>query len=166
MKLKLEELKMKGLDHFHFEEIIKELDDLGFELLEPVKVEFTIDILDEEIAVVGNFSTKIKTTCVKCLKEYEKEIAGEIESSYLDTKKHKKYLDSLEEDMESDNCIYEELIDGEINIDELVREHLILEVNPYGICSQECEGLPEMKDYEDDGIDPRWAELLEMSKNK
>ena len=68
--------------------------------------------------------------------------------------------------MESDENVYEELVNGEIDIDELVREHLILEVDPYEVCSENCQGLSEMKDYEDDGIDPRWAQLLEMSKNK
>lgn len=166
MKLKLEELKTKGLNHFQFEESIKELADLGFELVEPVKVKYTIDLLGEEVYVKGDFSTRIKTTCVKCLNFYEKTVAGEIESSYLDSKIHKKYLDSLEDDMESDENVYEELINGEIDIDELVREHLILEVDPYEVCSENCQGLSEMKDYEDDGIDPRWAQLLEMSKNK
>ena len=166
MKLKLEELKTKGLNHFQFEESIKELADLGFELVEPVKVKYTIDLLGEEVYVKGEFSTKIKTTCVKCLNFYEKTVAGKVESSYLDSKIHKKYLDSLEDDMESDENVYEELVNGEIDIDELVREHLILEVDPYEVCSENCQGLSEMKDYEDDGIDPRWAQLLEMSKNK
>mgnify|MGYP006396775431 FL=1 len=166
MKLKLEELKTKGLNHFQFEESIKELADLEFELVEPVKVNFTIDLLGEEVYVKGVFSTKIKTTCVKCLNSYERNRTGEKESSYLDAKIHKKYLDSLEDDMESDENVYEELVNGEIDIDELVREHLILEVDPYEVCSEKCQGLSEMKDYEDDGIDPRWAQLLEMSKNK
>lgn len=166
MKIKLDELKLKGSTHFKFEETISELTELGFQLIEPVKVNFTVDLLGEEVYVKGNFSTKIKNTCVKCLNFYEREVSGEIESSYLDAKKHKDYLNSLEDDIESDENLYEEMVDGEIDIDELVREHLILEVDPYEVCSVECEGLSEMKDYEDDGIDPRWAQLLEMSKNK
>ena len=54
MKLKLEELKTKGLNHFQFEESIKELADLEFELVEPVKVNFTIDLLGEEVYVKGD----------------------------------------------------------------------------------------------------------------
>ena len=78
MKLKLEELKTKGLNHFQFEESIKELADLEFELVEPVKVNFTIDLLGEEVYVKGVFSTKIKTTCVKCLNSYERNLTGEM----------------------------------------------------------------------------------------
>lgn len=166
MKIKLDDLKIKGLNHFQFEEDITELVDLGFELLEPVKTKYTIDFFGEEIYVKGEFTTKIKTTCVKCLNPYEKMVTGEMESSYLDAKKHKEYMNSLEDEIESDENLYEELVNGEINIDELVREHLILEVDPYEVCSETCTGLEEMKDYEDDGIDPRWAQLLEMSKNK
>lgn len=166
MKIKLEDLKAKGLSYFQFEEEISGIADLDFVLVEPVKTLFTIELLGEEVCVKGEFHTKIRTTCVKCLNEYEKEVSGELESSYLDAKKHKKYLDSLDDDVESDMTVYEELINDEINIDELVREHLILEVNPYGVCSEKCSGLEVMKEYEDDGIDPRWADLLEMSKKK
>lgn len=166
MKIKLEDLKIKGLNHFQFEEDIKELADLDFELVEPVKLVYTIDLLGEEVYVRGEFATKVRTTCVKCLNPYEKKVTGEIESSYLDAKLHKKQLDSLEEGMELEMDFYEELINGEIDIDGLLREYLILEVGSYGVCSELCEGLSEMKEYEDDGIDPRWAQLLEMSKNK
>lgn len=166
MKLKLEELKIKGSNHFHFEEEIDSLEDLGFELLEPVKVDYSVDFFGEEIYVKGKFSTKIKNTCVKCLNPYEKLVTGEMESSYLDAKAHKEYVNSLDEEMESDGNVYEEIVNGEIDIDNLLREHLILEVDPYEICSENCSGLEEMKDYEDDGIDPRWAQLIEMSKNK
>lgn len=164
MKIKLEELKIKGSNHFSFEEEVKELNDLGFDLVEPIKLNFTIDLLGEEVYVKGEFLAKVKTTCVKCLNPYEKIVSGEIESSYLDAKEQKYQSESPEEELEMD--FYEEIINGEIDIDELLREHLILEVGSYGVCSEECEGLPEMKDYEDDGIDPRWAQLLEMSKNK
>lgn len=166
MKLKLEELKIKGSNHFQFEEEIDSLEDLGFELLKPVKVEYTVDFFGEEIYVKGKFSAKIKNTCVKCLNPYEKLVTGEMESSYLDAKTHKEYVNSLDEEMESDENIYEEIVNGEIDIDNLLREHLILEVDPYEVCSESCSGLEEMKDYEDDGIDPRWAQLIEMSKNK
>lgn len=164
MKIKLEELKIKGSNHFSFEEEVKELNDLGFDLVEPIKLNFNIDLLGEEVYVKGEFTARINTTCVKCLNPYEKTISGEIESSYLDAKEQKYQNESPEEELEMD--FYEEIINGEIDIDELLREHLILEVGSYGVCSEKCEGLPEMKDYEDDGIDPRWAQLLEMSKNK
>lgn len=157
-------MKLKGSNHFSFEEEIKELEDLDFELIEPVKLNYTVDLIGEEVYVKGEFSAKVKTTCVKCLNPYEKIVSGEIESSYLDAKEQKYQSESPEEELEMD--FYEEIINGEIDIDELLREHLILELGSYGVCSESCEGLPEMKDYEDDGIDPRWAKLFEMSKNK
>ena len=120
----------------------------------------------EEVLVKGEFSTKIKIACVKCLEDYEKEIKGQIESVYLDSKVLKEYANSFEEEAESDENFYEEIIDGTIDVSELVREHLILEIDPYGVCSDKCEGLEEMKNYEDNGVDPRWAQILEMSKNK
>ena len=166
MKIKLDELKLKDSKHFHFEGIIEELPDLEFQLVKPIKVSYSVDFFAEEVLVKGEFSTKIKIACVKCLEDYEKEIKGQIESVYLDSKVLKEYANSFEEEAESDENFYEEIIDGTIDVSELVREHLILEIDPYGVCSDKCEGLEEMKNYEDDGIDPRWAQILEMSKNK
>jgi uncharacterized metal-binding protein YceD (DUF177 family) len=93
------------------------------------------------------------------------DLKGEIEGRYLDSKSYSEYMEAYEEEeVESDMTHYESIVEDKIDLSELVREHLILELNPYGVCSEGCEGLAEKEKYADDGVDPRWLDLLEMSK--
>lgn len=165
MKIDINELKSKNQKHFIIKEMIDDIEDLEFKLLEPVKVEFSLDFLSDGIYISGTFSTKIETTCVRCLNLYTMDLSGEIEGRYLDSKSYSEYMEAYdEEEMESDMTHYEAMVEDEIDLSELVREHLILELNPYGVCSEDCEGLAEQEKYADDGVDPRWLDLLEMSK--
>lgn len=164
LKIDINELKGKNQSHFIFHETLESIEDLEFKLLEPVKVDFSLEFIDKEVYLKGNFETKVETTCVKCLNPYEMKVQGELESTYLDPNSYSDYANSQEDDVESDMVPYEVIKDGKIDLDELVREHIILEINPYGICSEECSGLEEFDQYADDGIDPRWMDLLDMSK--
>lgn len=164
MKINISELKSTKQNHFIINKMIDDISDLGFKLLNPVKVDFSLDFLSDEIYISGTFSTKIEATCVRCLSSYTVELTGEIEGHYLDTRSYAEYMSSQEDEMESDMTAYEAVIEDEIDLSALVREHLILEHNPYGICSEACEGLEEQEKYGDDGIDPRWLDLLEISK--
>lgn|GEM_PF-515631 len=164
MKIDVNELKSKNQNHFTMSKVIEELEDVDFKLLESVKLDFSIDFLADEVHLKGTFKTKVEVNCVRCLNPYELSLEGEIEGYYLDKKAFAKYANEQEDEVESDKIAYEAIIDDEIDLGQLVREHLILEINPYGLCSEECIGLEELEKYSDDGVDPRWIELLEMSK--
>ncbi len=166
MKININELRAKNQSNFINQVILEKVKDVDFELLEPVRVDYEISFIGEEIYIRGKFKTKIKTACVKCLSSYEMNLEGEIEGHYLDSKSFNEYSNSLEGEIESDMIAYEAIIEDEIDLEKLVREHLILEIDPFGLCNDECAGLDEMSDYADDGIDPRWMDLLEMSKKK
>ncbi len=165
MKININELRVKNQNNFINQVILEKVEDIDFKLLDPVKVNYEISFIGEEIYIRGKFKTKIETACVKCLSPYEMDLEGEIEGHYLDSKSFNEYASSLEDEVESDMIAYEAIVEDEIDLEKLVREHLILEVDPFGLCSDKCAGLDEMSDYADDGIDPRWMDLLEITKN-
>lgn len=132
------------------------------EILNPICLNIDLNILEEEISLYGNFRTKVKIICVNCLEEFEKEIEILIENIYMDKNKFSKYV-NLAEECSSSEPVREELINGEIDIDDLVRQYLTMEILSYPKCSDNCEGLKEKEKYSDNGVDPRWAKLLELS---
>lgn len=164
MKININELRAKNQSSFTNEVVLEKIEDVDFKILEPVVVNYEVSFIGEEIYVRGTFKTKIETACVKCLNPYNVDLEGEIEGHYLDSRSFNEYTNSLEDEIESDMIAYEAIVEDEIDLEKLVREHLILEIDPFGLCSEECAGLDEMSDYADDGIDPRWMDLLEMSK--
>ena len=60
------------------------------------------------------------------------------------------------------------LYDGEeLDLADVVRQAVLLELEPYPVCPAECRGQVEGASLEtpSDHIDPRWAPLLEL-KNR
>lgn len=139
----------------------------GLELINPVEVKYSINKLYVEgigdvYEISGEYSGALKQECVRCLKEITQKVNGEFNSKLLDPKSYKLYIKSLEEEKEIDLGSYEEALNGEIDIIEMVREQILLDQDPYPICSPNCEDDSEIKKYADDGIDQRWAKLLEI----
>ncbi len=131
-------------------------------LASPVEIKGFAEVENEGFFVCGEYAAEVITSCVRCLKEIKINISGSFQGSFVDTSTFKKYLDSLETECRIDDAEFEEAVDNEIDIVELVREHIILEMPPYPACDPECQGLEEMGEYADDGVDLRWQKLFEL----
>ena len=113
--------------------------------------------------VSGKYSTKAIVQCVRCLKNIEIDLNGEFTGTFLDENAYKQYMKNLKVECEVDsNEIYDEIIDGEINLLGLVREYIILDLPLYPQCNPECEDDSEIEKYSDNGIDSRWQQLLQI----
>lgn len=116
-----------------------------------------------KIEVSGKYFTKAVVQCVRCLKKIEIDLIGEFTGSFLDEAAYRQYMKNLKVECEIDsNEIYDEIIDGEIDILELIREYIILDLPPYPQCDPECEDNSEIEKYSDNGIDSRWQQLLQI----
>lgn len=134
----------------------------GIRLASPVKIKGFAEVQNEGFLVCGEYAAEIMTTCVRCLEDIKVNLAGNFQEYFLDSESFKRYLDSLESECEIDDSGVVEAIDNEIDITELVREHIILEMTPYPACEPECEGIEELEKYADDGVDLRWQKLFEL----
>jgi len=164
LKINIEELKNQKQKVFHFNECLSGLDLEGASLLEPVEAEFSLEVVEDEVLVKGSYRTKVQLTCVRCLDKFEANISGEIESVYFTPEAYKEHYDSKGIEYQSDKTVIDEIVDGQIDISELIREQVILDLPPFPICQDSCEGIEEMGDYSNDGIDPRWQKLLDIEK--
>lgn len=158
MKLEIKNFPNQILE---FDFYIDSMEDV--ELKERVHVIGTAVNNNGKVEISGKYSTKVKTQCVRCLKELEIELKNDFTGTFLDEAEYTQYLKSLNPECEiSQNEIYDEIKDGVIDLDQLIREYIILDMPPYPQCEPNCEDDSEIEKYGDNGIDPRWQQLLQI----
>ena len=114
--------------------------------------------------IKGSYAAKVELVCVRCLKKFNMKVSGEFDSIYFTPEAYREYYDSKGVEYQSDRTVIEEIVDGYIDVAELVREEIILDLPPFPVCQDSCEGMEELKSYSNDGIDPRWQKLLDIEK--
>lgn len=160
MKIKISEIVKENV--FTFDYIETNLEDLTFK--DGVKICGKISLKDGKYIVEGNYNTVIKLECVRCLADIERDISGEFKGIFLDSKAYSEYLSNLKPEDEMEDEYMSEAVDGQIDISELVREYIILDLPQYEMCYPECKDSSELDKYSKDEIDPRWQQLLEINK--
>lgn len=144
-----------------FDFYIDNMDDI--ELLEKVHVVGTAVNNNGKVEISGHYSTKLRTQCVRCLKELELKLENDFIGTFLDENQYTQYLKSLNTECEIDeNEIYDPIENGIIDLASLVREYIILDMPPYPQCEPICEDDSEIEKHSDNGIDPRWQQLLQI----
>jgi uncharacterized protein len=82
----------------------------------PVNVDVEAQMTENDIVVTGNVSTQAGFTCARCLTEYEAPVKGNFQEAFpLDLEK--------------------------IDLSELIRESVWIDVPLRGLCKESCKGL-------------------------
>lgn len=166
MKLKIQDF---GVNQ-QIEEVTLKVDSLDeVNLLEPAEIKFTLSQREEVgigtvYSIIGSYAVTVKVQCVRCLKEIAQNISGKFNWNFLEPKEYLAYIKSLKVESELDSEGFEEALDGEIDILDLVRQQIILDLDSYPTCKPDCEDDSEIKKYTEDEIDSRWAKLLEIKE--
>lgn len=161
LELNIKDFNSAKDNTINFDYYIDSLDDL--------KLSHKVHVVGEainnngKIEISGTYETEVIETCVRCLSEIVIPLKKEFHGTYLDEREYESYLKSLDSECEVDKDeFYDELIDGKILLDDLVREYIILDLPPYPECPSECQDKSYLDKYKDDGIDPRWQQLLQI----
>jgi DUF177 domain-containing protein len=138
----------------------------------PTEVSGRITRSPEKIRVKGKIKGAAQVECDRCLQEVELPINLEFDLEYVSEGEYKRLhaAELLEEDLNLS------VFDGEmIDIDEFVREQVLLAVPSQVLCDDNCKGLCEkcganrnLVDCvcETQEMDPRWAELKKLVNGK
>lgn len=166
MKLKINDFG-SSLNNTSFDLEILEMEDL--KLSSPLRIQVTLEkskdlIHGEFYKVSGKYSGTVKLECVRCLKEILQEITGEFQWKFLEPKNYSTYIKSFEQESEIDSDGYEETQNGEIDVVEIVRQQILLDIDFYPSCKPFCDDDSEIKKYSDNIGDQRWAKLLEIKE--
>lgn len=131
MKLELQKLNINegSSQSFAFEE--SSVGDLsGITLLDPVRGQFVLSNLGVGYRLNGTFGTRVCQSCVRCMEPVAENVEFEIDEMYLPNGQE-------ESDQEDVFVLDSEVLD----ITDVVRQNLLMEVKEFPLCTAGCKGL-------------------------
>ncbi len=133
----------------------------GLNLLDSIQIDGKVVYSDDRYLVEGTYETTLELDCVRCLTKIFPVVKGRFSGIYLDIKSYEKYISELKLEEEIGELV-EVALNNEINISNLVREYLILDISEHDRCKPSCVEINEIERYSENEIDPRWQQLLEI----
>src|SRR4051812_6814294 len=166
MRIELDKLEQPDNRFAHVyepDEIV--LDEEHARLTSPPEVSGRMNRSGHEVRLRGKINTTAEVDCDRCLKSVSVPVETEFDVTYVPAEDYTS--SDAAELQETDLSL--SVFDGEtIDIDELVREQVLLALPARALCGEECQGLcpvcgadrnVQPCDCQSKEIDPRWAAL-------
>lgn len=144
------------------------LDDDRVVLVGAPRVSGHISRAEQKVVVEGEFAAAAEVECDRCLRPVELPVSSEFRVEYVTAET---YL-SLETAELAEEDLALSIFDGEfIDVDEIVREQLMLAIPTHAICQENCKGFCPVCGAERNvtdcncnatETDPRWAGLKDL----
>ena len=173
MRIELVNLEHGRADFAH----VYQPDELGrfderVQIVAPVDVTGKVRLAGPEVFVNGHIETRAQVECDRCLQHIETPVHADFDLQYIPgTEYESGGAAELTED-EMSVAVF----DGEaIDVDEIVKEQVLLAVPTRMLCRPDCKGIcPDCgidKNTGDcacatDDVDPRWAALKNLTSGK
>ncbi len=169
MRIEIDRLEELG----HRFSKIYQVDELPFgetdvRLIAPVEIDGIVWREGNEIGLHGELSAEVETSCGRCLKPVRLPINGKFKERFVSSVNWR----SEEQHELKTEDLNLAVFNGEtLDIDELVREQILLEVPGHVLCREDCQGLCpicgvdknlESCRCEEKRVDSRWQKLKEL----
>jgi len=148
------------------------LNDPGLRLLVPPVVSGNIRKADRAVEVSGHLTARVQVECDRCLKPIEFPVDSKFKLEYVTAGDYESHEDAELSVDELDQTVF----DGEaIDLDELVREEVLLAVPDHRLCKTDCKGICPVCGSDKNAadctcetseVDPRWAGLKKLVNGK
>jgi uncharacterized protein len=171
MRIELDKLEGKSSAFAHTyeaDEIV--LDEENARLTEAPQISGRITRNGHEARLQGTITARAEVDCDRCLKAVAFTVETDFDVTYVPASDY--YSEATAELQEEDLGV--SVFDGEaIELDELVREQVLLAMPPRVLCAGECKGLcpicgadknSQACACESREIDPRWAGLAQLKQ--
>jgi len=173
MRIELVNLEHGRADFAH----VYQPDELGsfddrVSLVAPVKVEGKVRLAGTEVFVNGHIESRAQVECDRCLKLIETPVNTDFDLQYITGRA---YESSDVAELTPDEMSVS-VFDGEtIDVDEIVKEQILLAVPTRMLCRPDCKGIcPDCGIDKNTGdcncganeVDPRWAALKNLTGGK
>lgn len=143
----------------------------GLTFISPVDVGGRLYSIQEKLFISLNIKTDIEVNCGRCLEKYTHPFISNINAEFIHEDLAGDYDGEL--DLDTDIIYYHDNI---INLEELIRENIIMNIPMKLLCEESCRGLClscgikledhsctcDTNQYEDEQIDPRLAKLKKL----
>lgn len=136
-----------------------------WELTEPVTGVVRAVNARRNIIISGRAATAVEMECSRCLETYSQPLEFELEVTVpLSHFNPLLGAAAVEEDDEEGQELTKEDIEAlfqshDLDIDELVRQAIVLSAPIQPLCADDCAGLPEAASLREGPVDSRWAAL-------
>ena len=169
MRIELENLEggKGGFAHVYQPDDLNPLDE-RIRLVEPVAVKGNVKLARALVQVNGHIDTRAQVECDRCLQPVELPVDADFALEYITGSDY----ESSEAAELTDEEMSVSVFDGEaIDVDEIVKEQILLAVPTRMLCREECKGIcPECGIDRNSGecacvtddVDPRWAALKNL----
>jgi len=147
---------------------VLELDVANYRLTSPAVASGEITLHIGSISVAGSIKGETEADCTRCLRPIQKPLAIDFDVDYL-TDGELGSDDDLQ--LQPGDLDRDELRDYRLDLNQLVREQILLNIPEQIYCTEDCKGLCEKCggnlnlvncNCEDDEIDPRWEALKNL----
>ena len=138
----------------------------------PANVSVKVRLSGQELFVTGRLEAAAQVECDRCLKPVEVDVDSDFSLEYITGKDY----ESSQTAELGEEAMAISVFDGEsIDVDEIVREQLLLAVPSRRLCRDDCKGIcPECGTDLNSGscncksnyVDPRWAALKNLKDGK
>jgi uncharacterized protein len=169
MRIELDKLEEQGGQFAQVYEADElPLEDTEVRLVEPAEVRGRIRRAGKEVELQGKLQTKLEAVCDRCLQPVELPITTEFNERFV---RSVSWAAEEQHELQAEDLNIA-VFDGEgIELDDLVREELLLALPVNVLCREDCKGLcpvcgidRNLSDCqcENDGVDARWQKLKEL----
>ena len=134
----------------------------------PVNVEGELKKGIVQTEVDGRISAGVSFDCTRCLTEIEQTLEFPFEAAFVDPEY---FADAKEAELNEADLDVSAAEDGKLDLTELVREQILLNLPEQVFCREDCKGLCEKCganrnlidcNCKEKEIDPRWAALKDL----
>ena len=169
MRIELENLEdgTGGFAHTYQPEELNLIDE-RVRVTEPISVDGRVRSSGSEVEVSGRVETKVSVECDRCLKMLEMPVSAGFKLQYITGQD---YETSSAAELTPDEMALS-VFDGQaIDVDEIVREQILLAVPDRALCDEKCRGICSICgtnlnagscDCKLSEVDPRWAALKDF----
>lgn len=169
MRIELDKLggQSARFEHrYDAEELV--LDDEHARLIEPPQVTGRLSRSDHEVRLQGRINARAEIDCDRCLKQVVVPVETDFDVTYVPAAD---YVETEAAELQAEDMGLSVYEDGAIDLDELVREQVLLALPTRALCGEDCKGLCPVCganrnenpcECESKEIDPRWSELKNL----
>ena len=174
MRIEVENLTDKGEPFSQvYEPGRVELGEEGARVAVETKVEGRASRKGQEVRVRGQIRTEVELSCDRCLAPRTMTLEVEFDTSFIPQAAAAVEADNVE--LLPEHLVVATYEDDAVDLDELVREQIVLALPTRNLCREDCKGLcpkcgadlnAEHCSCDTAEVDPRWAALADWKKDQ
>lgn len=170
MRIEVEQLDKSGKPFAHTyepEELI--LDEERARLTDPPQVSGSASRQGDEVRLRGQITAHAEVDCDRCLKAIPIAVETKFDVTYIPASE---YLKNETAELQEDDLLLSVYEGDTIDVDEIVREQILLALPDRALCREDCQGLCPVCGIDrntnscacgEKEIDPRWAALKDLT---